>query len=72
MIDKLSGQTFDDYTENFEGTHSHWTQLCENHAVHYSPTLQEMPNDGMICGVKGCKKEALYYYDFNPIPCSKS
>jgi len=64
--DTFSGLTFDDYTENTECEYSHWTQLCENHAVHSSPTLQEMPNDGPLCGVKGCNKEAVYYYDFNP------
>jgi len=63
-IDPLTGLIFDDYTEN-EVEYSHWTQLCEKHAVHSSPTLQEMATEGSICGVKGCTEKALYYYDFN-------
>ena len=67
MKDPKTNLVFDDYTENdknFEGA-THWTQLCEEHAVHGDLTLEEMPNEGPLCGVKNCKNEALYYYDFN-------
>jgi len=64
--DGESGLVLDDYTAyndpEFERA-KYWTQLCEDHAVHSSPSLQEMANDGMICGVEGCDNEAVYYYD---------
>ena len=63
--DSNSKLTFDDFTENEPSCEkSHWSQLCEDHAVHSDQTLQEMPNEGPLCGVEGCSKEALYYYDF--------
>lgn len=68
MKDPKTGLIFDDQTENdpkCECDCTHWTQLCEDHAVHSDPSLQEMPNEGPLCGVKGCKNEALYYYDFD-------
>jgi len=74
MKDTKTNMVFDDYTENEpenEYSCTHWTQLCESHAVHSDPSLQEMPNEGpfkyygSICGVKGCANEAIYYYDFN-------
>lgn len=59
---------FDDYCENTDpDTKKHWTQLCEEHAVHSSPTLQEIPGEGYICGVEGCSDVAVYYYDFDGI-----
>lgn len=68
LTDSKSKLVFDDYTKNDEGFEgeSHWTQLCEEHAIHSDPSLQEMPNEGPICGVEGCQNEAKYYYDFNP------
>lgn len=65
-IDQATGLIIDDYSENTEYTPTHWTQLCENHAVHDSVHLHEIPTEGLACGVKGCNKEAVYYYDFNP------
>lgn len=68
LKDSKSSLKFDDYTENDEGFkgESPWTQLCEEHAIHSNPSLQEMPAEGFICGVEECDKEAKYYYDFQP------
>ena len=69
MEDKDTGLIFDDYAENEskdQCKHPCWTYLCEDHAVHSSPTLQETAIDGCVCGVEGCEHEAIYYYDFTP------
>ena len=69
MIDAKTGMVFDDYTDNeqdeTETETAYWTQLCEEHAVHGEASLEEMPGDGCICGVKGCQNPAEYYYNFN-------
>ncbi len=64
-VDILTGLVIDDYSDNIDHTPTLWTQLCENHAVHDSIHLHEIPTEGLICGVKGCNEEAHYYYDFN-------
>ena len=40
-----------------------WTQVCEECAKTYSKLgrLEDIPVDGLICGVTGCDKEAQYY-----------
>ena len=68
MTDKYSGLTFDDYSYNCdnESGHKYWAHLCEEHAVHSSPTLQQGSVEGCLCGVKDCYNTAEYYYDFAP------
>ena len=51
---------FDDTVEDEYGK---WTQVCEEHSRTLPKhRLDEVPIEGLICGVKGCQKEAIYYY----------
>ncbi len=71
LKDKTTGLIFEHYAEYDEpkrGEPKHWAFLCENHAVHSDPNLQEYHDQGEYhdgCGVKGCKRNAHYTYDFN-------
>jgi len=59
---------FDDIVE--EGTNK-WTELCEEHmnqAIDENlGNASDNALDGMICGCKGCEKEADYYFDFTTL-----
>jgi hypothetical protein len=64
MRDPKTGMEFDDQTKNDpECSHTHWTQLCENHAVDNN----DMCGDGCLCGIKGCNNKATHYYDFDGV-----
>lgn len=55
---------FDDIIE--EGTNK-WTELCEEHmnqAQDENLGVASENAQAMICGCKGCNKEADYYFDF--------
>ena len=55
---------FDDIVE--EGTNK-WTELCEEHmnqAIDERLGVVSENAQSMICGCKGCGKEAGYYLDF--------
>ena len=51
---------FDDIVTDENGI---WTQVCEECKQMHSKfgQLEEVPIDGIICGVNGCDKEARYY-----------
>jgi len=56
---------FDDIVKDNYGT---WTQTCEQHSKMLEPKkLEEVPIEGLICGVKNCDKKALYYYTIKEI-----
>jgi hypothetical protein len=56
---------FDDIVE--EGSNK-WTELCEEHmfqAIDEKLGAASSNAQAMICGCKGCDKEADYYFDFS-------
>jgi hypothetical protein len=56
---------FDDIVE--EGSNK-WTQVCEEHmnqAIDENLGVLSENAIGVTCGCEGCKKEAMYYLDFN-------
>jgi hypothetical protein len=55
---------FDDIVE--EGSNK-WTELCEEHkndAENENLGVSSTNAQAMVCGCKGCDKEADYYFDF--------
>ena len=51
------------FDDTVEDEHSKWTQVCEEHSqVLPKDKLDEVPIEGLICGVEDCQKEAKYYY----------
>lgn len=43
-----------------------WSQLCSECSKHFIENhfVEEVSINGLICGVKNCNNEALYYIDF--------
>jgi len=72
-VDVISGATFDDFVTKGkedleEGCTPFWTQICPKHAWHYKMNdMNGLDRDigSGICGVQGCNREAVHYYDFN-------
>lgn len=64
-MDGLTTDVCDDVTTDDTG--HKWTQLCPEcvklFKLEKSPYLCDAGQNG-ICGIKGCEKEADYYYDF--------
>lgn len=52
-----------EFDDTVEDEHGKWTQVCKEHSQILSKDrLDEVPIEGLICGVEGCQKEAEYYY----------
>lgn len=64
-IDLILDDWVDDKKANGEEGGGYWTQLCVEHAHLVKDFgLSDKYEGHGICGVKGCQKEADYYYDF--------
>jgi hypothetical protein len=52
--------SFDDLVIEQKGT---WTQVCKECSENSNKLgfLEEIPINGLICGVKDCQNQALYY-----------
>lgn len=61
------GLTFDDFVEEeLNGVANKWSQVCKSCTEKYfkDEVHDEIPIDGVICGVENCKNEAIFYLDF--------
>ena len=56
--------SFDDLVIEEKGT---WTQVCEECSESSKKLgfFEEIPINGLLCGVKDCQNQALYYLDLN-------
>ena len=56
--------SFEDLVIEEKGT---WTQICKecSEKTIELGCLDEIPINGLICGVKDCQNQALYYLDLN-------
>ncbi len=56
---------FDDIVNDEYGT---WSQVCKYHVKNFDilplGKIENSPSKNIICGCRGCKKEAEYYIDF--------
>jgi len=65
--DKHTEAIFDDWVENSADCEMpYWTQVCDWCATWLGllDSCLSLGEGSGICGVKGCKKEADHYYDF--------
>ncbi len=60
---KYNGIIFDDVVVE---ENNNWTQTCKSctEKSFSNEVLDEIPTEGIICGVKNCNNEALFYLDF--------
>lgn len=61
---KYKETTFDDIVIEDEGT---WSQICNSCAEKHfkGEVINEVPIEGLVCGVENCNNEASFYIDFN-------
>lgn len=61
---KYQETSFDDVVVDDKGN---WTQVCSECAekAFKSEVWDEVPINGLICGVENCNNQAQYYLDFN-------
>lgn len=70
--DKLTIDILDDVVSNEDGC-GIWHYICEEHIKYYDVPEKNLDRDavccGVICGIRGCNKEAAAYHDMKGHIC---